>query len=634
MSDAFASAYPMKLARLRRFGARIPRWVRLGALLLLSSCVLYLTAANVILRTHLLRGWLSKHETTLKVEYRSAWSLYPGHVEVRDLLIRTQDRNIQMSVGIERASVRIDLWSLTHRLARFDRVSAEGVAYRMRPRQESLEGGEGRVSAFPPIAGFADPPLVDPASEPPRAEDGHEPWTVELRDVSASVRDVWIMEYRFRGAATLTGGFYLQPRRKVCVSPSVMEAPLEGLLSLGDRELIHGGAWRLEAEVEPFDPRVAKGMAVFRHVVFRIHEHGGIVSLASIGQTHFPNSRVALEDGAGPIGIDVRVDHGIVQPESRVTYVTNEAELRAAPFAVHTDMAIAARVESGAPHSRIVAEVSTKHASVTPAMDVHGVRATIDLGTADLAEPIAVPRFTFAVKSAHVADLRTWQPVAKHALAFDGGATTFTTRGAYHAGAFDGRVDMTLDKVAMSIGPFRFVSSGTTSTNVESEDIRKSIAFPGARADLHDVAIRLLDGHAQGMWLRARSDDTRVATSGATATDMNIAVESGPGDETVKLFTRIASLPDLAADVTHGTQLDAVVHVRVRHDDIALGVLHARNGVLQGRGRLHKTKGHRPSGAFVFSVGPLDSGLDIQDGHVAVKPFHGGAWLDETLQKR
>ena len=623
----------MKLARLRRFGARIPRWVRLGPLLLLSSYVVYLAAANVILRTHLLRGWLGKHEATLKVDYRAAWSLYPGHVEVRDLLLRSQDRNVQMSLGIERASVRIDLWSLTHRLARFDRVSAEGVVYRMRLKQESVDGNEGRVSAFPPIAGFADPPLVDAAPEPPRAEDGHEPWTVELREVSASVSDVWIMEVRFRGAATLRGGFVLQPQRKLCVSPSVMNAPLEGLLSLGDRELIHGGAWRLEAEVEPFDPRVVKGTAVLRHVRFRLHEHGGIVSLASIGQTYFPDSRVVLERGAGPVGIDVHVDHGVVQPESRVTYVTNEAVLSAAPFAVQTDVAFAARVESGE-RSRIVAEASTKHANVTPAMDVRGVRATFDIGTADLAEPIAIPRITFAVKSAHVADLHAWQPIAKHALAFDGGATTFTTRGDYHAGTFDGRIDMTLDKVAMSIGPFRFVSSGTTSTNVESEDIRKSIAFPGARADLHDLAIRLLDGHAQGMWLRARSDDTRVATSGATATDMSIAVESGPGDETVKLFTRIASLPDLTADVTHGTQLDAVIHIRVRHDDIALGVLHARNGVLQGRGRLHKAKGHRTSGAFVFSVGPLDSGLDIQDGHVAVKPFRGGAWLDETLQKR
>ena len=39
-------------------------------------------------------------------------------------------------------------------------------------------------------------------------------------------------------------------------------------------------------------------------------------------------------------------------------------------------------------------------------------------------------------------------------------------------------------------------------------------------------------------------------------------------------------------------------------------------------------------GSFVFSLGPIHSGLHLHDGGVSVVPLAGGAWLDEKLREQ
>jgi hypothetical protein len=621
------------LARVRGMRDRVPKSLRIVVYVVVGTFLFYLLAANIILSTRLLRGWLSHDEKELKVDYRSAWSLYPGHVAVRELSVRYSDSNIQMLIRLEKATLHLDPFALTKKAVRLSKLDGDGATFLLRTKVESVEGSEERIRAFPNIDGFDSPPIEKKVPKPPIPDDQYKLWTIELTDVSASLREVWIMEYRYRGEGSLSGGFHLKPKRELWVMPSVM-LTRGGTLSLGDRDLIRGGEGRLDAQIDPYDVREPKGIEVLRNLTARAHQRGELVT-PSIAQTYLPKeSSVVVEQGTGPIAIDVNIDHGILQPDTRVTFHADAIVVKDAPASVRSDLDIDAHVDASGAKPRVIFDTKIAHAAVTPSLDVRGAHATLDLGNADLTAPFVIARLSGAVTSAHAADLRAWQPFAPEKSSFDGGAATAAARADYHDGALEGRVDLALDKARMTFGTFSFATSGKAWTNVASEDLEKAVAFPGTGVDLHDMALRLQSGHTEGLWMKSRFDHAVATTSGALGFDTDIAVDSGPGDRTAQLFTRMASLPDLTADATSGTQLAASLHLRVRPGDVSLAVLKAKNGAIESRGRLRKRAKSEMTGAFLVSAGPIHFGLDLHDGGVSVMPFAGGGWLDEKLQKR
>src|SRR5436305_325355 len=99
------------------------------------------------------------------------------------VLARTPRRSLRVSstiAQVEDATRRIDLWALVHQRLRFSKVSGDGVSYRMRLKMQSLAGNELRVKAFPPIPGFAEPPLAPAVKKPDTPAELEKLWTVDL----------------------------------------------------------------------------------------------------------------------------------------------------------------------------------------------------------------------------------------------------------------------------------------------------------------------------------------------------------------------------------------------------------------------------------------------------------------------
>jgi len=614
----------------------VPKWLRVVLYVVIGTFLFYLLAANIVLRTHLLRGWLSKNEKELKVDYSSAWSFYPGQVSAKDLSFRYSDSNIQMFIGIEHANLRFDLFALTKRTVRIRKLDAEGATFLFRLKEESIEGSEARIAAFPPIEGFASPPIEHKVPKPPIPDDQYKLWTVELDEVSASLREVWVMELRYRGEASLAGGFRLRPRRELTVRPSVM-LTRGGVLSLGDRDLIRGGEGRLEVQIDTYDTREFKGTAMLRNLSGRVHQRGELV-LPSIAETYAPkDSNIAIARGVGPVAIDALVEHGVVQPETRVTFHTDVVDVKEPShgLSVHGDLDVVGRGEMLDETPSIAIESNVAHARATPQLDVRGAHAILDFGSADLATRLEVARIQASVQSAHAGDLHAWQPLAPKNVSFDSGAATASARADLHHGALDGRVDLALDKARMTFGDgvFTFVTSGKAWTEVVSENVHERVSFPGGGADLHDLGMKLLKGNEEGLWMRARLDRSIATVAGRPGFDTDIGVRCGPGARTLKLFTRMASLPDVAADAASGAEATAFMHVQLRPGDLSLSVS-GKNGAMEGRGRIRKRVIGAPTGAFLFAVGPFHAGLDIHDGESSVVPLAGGDWLEEKLKTR
>ena len=107
----------------------------------------YLLAANLFLNTPLGEHVANRKPEKFRAGWGVAWSLYPGHVHVRDLRLAGHVRRTVWSVQADEASGRVALLSLLKKEVRVPRVVGYGVAGGAtridveRPRPEPRPGG-------------------------------------------------------------------------------------------------------------------------------------------------------------------------------------------------------------------------------------------------------------------------------------------------------------------------------------------------------------------------------------------------------------------------------------------------------------------------------------------------------------
>src|SRR4051812_14243912 len=127
---------------------------RLGVVLAVLT-LFYLGVANLILGGGFIARFTEKSDD-IRIDYDSAYSVWPGRVVVRNLRVRMEDHNIQFWILVESGFLDISLHELLQKRVHALRVDGENVTYRMRHKLSRV-GKEGpRVAAYPPIPGFAD----------------------------------------------------------------------------------------------------------------------------------------------------------------------------------------------------------------------------------------------------------------------------------------------------------------------------------------------------------------------------------------------------------------------------------------------------------------------------------------------
>ena len=226
-------------------------------------CVSYLVVANVLLRTRLLRNVVSGssvsfavlgNSTDLRLDYASAYSIVPGRVHVDGLTLRGRERRVEWFLTLDHADVAISLRDLLHHTFHATRLRSSGLAIRARVRLDRVDATPDIVAALPPIAGFADPPLLDEGSDPPPLTGAtYNLWAVDLEDVDVEhVREVWIHTLRAEGDTRVRGRWIFHPQRGLDVGPATVDA--NGVdFSYGSIPLATGVRGSFGATVVPFD---------------------------------------------------------------------------------------------------------------------------------------------------------------------------------------------------------------------------------------------------------------------------------------------------------------------------------------------------------------------------------------------
>jgi hypothetical protein len=184
-----------KWRRSASIGERL-RW--LGAALLVLE-IAYLILGNLFLRFGL-RRIANGSPQEVMLEYESAYALWPGTASIRGYRLRSQDTHIQWRLDVEHADITVDLLALFRRTSHATRIRAEGVSFRLRRKLSNATAP--RAGALPPIEGYDDPPMkAIGAPGPPTTDAEYSDVMVNLEDSEASVREIWVDEFRIVGPA-------------------------------------------------------------------------------------------------------------------------------------------------------------------------------------------------------------------------------------------------------------------------------------------------------------------------------------------------------------------------------------------------------------------------------------------------
>lgn len=374
--------------------SRIAKRLRWLAATLMVLELAYLGFGNLFLRFGL-RWLVNGSPEKVMMDYESAYTLWPGTARVRHFRLRSQDRSIQWLLDVEQADVTVDLFALFRRTFHASRIRAEGVSFRVRRKLDDYGAAAPRASALAPIEGYADPPLSPIGPEAPPVSDAeYADFSANLEDTEASVREIWIDEFRLLGPAHVNGRWFFKPERTMQLGPVALDVQL-GELRIADESVLTALDAHLESTVGaldldgPLDPNLRQ-----------ISGRGAIdarVTSAEFVRLYLGAAKaVHVEDGSGALHAAVRIDHGRAMPGMVIDVKSDHLVLGTAAIEATVAFSCEARVDAGRAGPSATGELRVRKATVVLASRagkppvIEAARARFDGLPRDLVGPFAI----------------------------------------------------------------------------------------------------------------------------------------------------------------------------------------------------------------------------------------------------
>jgi hypothetical protein len=498
---------------------------------------------NLFLETRWFRSAIGFSPEDLRVEYTRAYSLWPGRIHVEGLSIRGSDTSVEWILSLDSCDFRVHFLDLLHREFHADHVRGVGLSLRIRMRLQQDEGTPEVVAALPPIPGFSDPPYLEIGPPTlPLTDDNYNLWAIQLDDVDAQeVHELWIQTWRYTGDMRVRGRWLFRPMRWLEVGPATVDVVHLDVSHGLTRPLLIDLRGIAETTVHPFDVRASEGLEILRNVSARTAVTG-FASASGLVETLVAHPSVGVAADNVPLDLRVRIDHGILQPRSRV-------ELSSARIAVSSeDMSLEAggsavlRVETD-DDARTVARVDVDISN--PLLRQHleelGRAASVSVQLRstdlDLAHP-SVDSASFAV------ELRgAWAPTVAFLRPILPVSTTLQSgvvRGDAHfeglvgAESAHGNLEYSIRDVSLAYG------SNRVSSNVEGTVSVVSASLPDGRVDLGGSRAALSDVVATLGGVRTRASSLSLGAERA------VIQRGAPPDVTLDVHLPDAELVDLS----------------------------------------------------------------------------------------
>lgn len=588
--------------------------------------LVYLAAANLLLKTQAIQRAVASSPGFV-LEFADAYSLWPGHVHVRDLSLRVEDYNVQFEVALDQADVDIALGELPFKKFHITRLSAQGTRFRMRHKLIAVGEDVERVAAYPPIKGFADPPYFVGVREPPTPDADYDLWSVRIQNVIAQVSELWVMEYRFQGRGLARGSFVVQPERWVQVEPASLTFE-QGTLRLGSHLVAQQMRGQIACDIPDMHVQASEGVQVLREILATAHLElqGGNLDflqayLARLGEVRYGGRAQWL--------IDANVARGVVQPGTRV-------ELRATPGELHHPWASLAgdvmlslgrRSEAQELELAVAAPrlLASSARSTEPAPILTGLAGSLKLRGVDLKQELSLGTAGVALSSGRAPSLSWFAPKG---TALSGSAEVAFELARDEKGALSGSTRVSLKQAELRHEDLWFAADAESALGFQRASGASALELHQATLQVRNARVRTGDKHSEPFAATVDASGMQLDPNhGGVATgSLRLRVSS-----TEALLPLLIGAPfkGIASSALDLQALDARATFKVRRGDADVRVVDATSGNVRLRGYLSK-RAERPRGAFLLSSGPINVGVTLSDGETEVSPFVSDDWLLAT----
>lgn len=621
-----SSAHPASVP-VRRFEAS--RLIRFVLFLAAGFAVLYLVAANLVLRTRLLRDLVSRGED-VELDYASAYSVWPGLVHVRGLALEVQDFHNQLSVAADSGVVKVCLHDLLLRRFHATDVALSGLDFRFRQKVEPRDGMRPHVAAFPPIPGFPDPPVLSGAEPPPVPDAEYQLWQIAIDEVDAELRELWILEYRYLGPGTLHGGFRLLPGRHFAVYPASVHLK-RGTLSIGDEV----AAGRLELEVEGFieatDVRQVQGAALAERMTGRVRADIEELDLGVLDARGGEQRKWQVE-GRGRLGLDASMTRGRLDEGGLADVAVPKFVLRAPFGKLAGEAASTLRAGSGGQIEWVTTSprISLTNSSPYPGPALATPRLSLTLHTETLGHTPDLRGVELDVPSLVVPSLgwaERWVKRSGVPIRIGG-----RMEGRAHFSFAPGRgprsnVRLRLADAELSTERVRAGLGGRVEVELEPVDADHPSSRGHINIELDGVEVERLRERSKPFRAALRLPDLKLALEPEPVLSSGIEAFATPADSLLSLALGSPMLEDLAADVFSLERLEAQARVNLSPRSLRVELARAESGSLSGQGFWQRPAAGDARGAFLISSKVANVGISLVGSDTTTAWFVADDWL-------
>jgi hypothetical protein len=611
------------------------RWVALRVLLVLGGlAALYLVGANVLIRTSLLRQ-LANSSPSVKLEYASAYSLLPGRVHVRDLVLRSEDYNVQFEVKLASGVVDVNLLELASKRFHALRVRAEGVTFRARHKVHAVGLNARRLAAYPPIAGFTDPPLYRGKAPAPISEEDYDLWEIALDDVEGSVREIWILEHRFEGKARVRGAFQMRPARHFELAPSKLEIE-SGTLSVGRVPTAREVQGALTCTVQKTFVERVTGLEILRTFTAELELRTKRGDLAAADVYIEPRLGVTAT-GDAALDAKLSLKNGVIAAGSRFEVKSSNLSLLrgrerlsgAATARLVTKEARVLELCGVASRVRLERRDASGKAEPGPTLDDASVCAAF--APPDLTRDVTLHELSGSVRDLENEKLGWWSEPLERAgsrLRLSGGLAGGFRFSARPSGALTLNAKVDLRSAFLTDRELGVLTSGKATLALE----------PSKKSEQNAVGTLLLVvPHAKFVRGKAISDEVQVRLHSNDLSFENVPgkrrlsgsaeLRAGNVESLLKHALGSPVLVGLSTAVLGVDELEAVARFEFTAQSSRVEVRRAQSGALKARGFITADRNGPTTGSFLFDTPIANFGLSLRGSDAKVEPLVSNSWL-------
>lgn len=606
--------------------------VALRVLLVLGGlAALYVLLANALIKSSLLER-LANSSPSVQLQYGSAYTFLPGRVHVKDLRLRSEDYNVQFELTVQSAVVDVSLLELASRRFHALKVRAEGVGFRARHKVRAVGADARRLAAYPPIAGFADPPFYVGSPPPPIAESEYNLWEVLLDDVEGSVREIWILEHRFQGKARVKGGFHMRPARFFSVFPSRLDLE-SGTLSVAGVPTAREVSGTLDCTVEHTNVEKVAGLQVLRTFSADLALTTARGELAAANVYTEPRVNVTAA-GSVRATARVRLRRGTIQQSSSIEFASDDVTLHRERERLRG----AARLRLAAPAPDTLElcasspglELDRPAAPKLPGPKLRGATLCAAVAPADTSRPMSLTRLRGSIDELDVARLDWWSEPLERAgsrLRLSGAASAELAFSAAPGGELELRSRTKLSAAFASDGELGVLSTGRAELALEPSPKQPRTAHGALVVDLPHVKFVRGKKFSEELSVRLRSrqltfqnvpDERRLfgsvelhAKNAAALLELALGAPAAAG---ILLGVRDLTAPARFSMTAHKSRVE---------------VSQAKSGALEISGYVAATHEGPTTGAFLFSTPIANFGLALRGSRTDLSPLVADDWLPE-----